>query len=230
MTSPGFSEVYGLRDSRLLGMATRAYPNGVWTVYLANGMNENTFAHGQCRHEQASSLGEVQRIFNREGLEIRITKPQNIQVPDRSLFEGDWGNLPKYSVLNSPLVATKLGELMRAAADRVPETAEDRPPRHRQKWLSPNPMGARMNKKQKATLIAAAIAIVAMLLFPPFYTKLPTGAIENLGYGLIFQPPVFELRYPNRADLTGTVDVGLLITQWLGVSIVGAIAFFLCKD
>ena len=49
-----------------------------------------------------------------------------------------------------------------------------------------------------------------MLLFPPFYAKLPTRAIENLGYGLIFRPPVFELRFPNRGDLTGTVDIGLL--------------------
>ena len=87
-----------------------------------------------------------------------------------------------------------------------------------------------MNGKQKTISIVVIAIILAMLLFPPFQTKLPTGAIENLGYGLIFHPPVFELRYPSRGDLTGTVDIGLLITQWLGVLIVGAIAYFLVKD
>jgi hypothetical protein len=227
MTSPGLSEVYGLRDSRLLGMATRTHPGGVWTVYLANGMNENAFARGQCRREQAASLNEVNRIFVREGLEFRANKPQNIPVPDHSIFEGDRGNLSKSSILSDPQVARKMGELMCAAANRVPETAEDRSPQPKRTWPSTISTGVRMNKKQKAVLIVVAVVVVAMLIFPPFHAMLRTGIVRGLGYSLISDPPQFRIY---STDLAGTVDIGLLVTQWLGVLIVGAIAFFILKD
>lgn len=38
-------------------------------------------------------------------------------------------------------------------------------------------------------------------------------------YGWIFAPPYMA-----------TVDIGLLVTQWIGVLIIGAIAYFLFKD
>ena len=69
--------------------------------------------------------------------------------------------------------------------------------------------------------------VIGMLIFPPFRAILPTGAVASLGYSLIFDPPA--LGYPYKA-FTGTIDIGLLITQWLGVLIVGTIGFFLCKD
>jgi hypothetical protein len=80
-----------------------------------------------------------------------------------------------------------------------------------------------VNKKQKNLLSAVLYVVAGMLIFPPFHAKLPNGTIRNFGYSIIFDPP--ELGY-----LTGVVDIGLLITQWVGVLIVGGIAFFLFKD
>lgn len=87
---PGLSEVYGVREGKLLGMARRAYGQGAWSVYLANGTNETLFERGQFRTGQAATINEVQRIFNREGLELRVMRPQNIPVPDKAIFDGDW--------------------------------------------------------------------------------------------------------------------------------------------
>jgi len=42
----------------------------------------------------------------------------------------------------------------------------------------------------------------------------------NQGYGWIFSPP----------SEYATVDVGMLLTQWAGVALVGAIGWFLAKD
>lgn len=83
------TEVYGVKDGRLLGLAARATGN-VWNVYLANGTNETLFAAGQFRRMQAGSLNEVNRIFNTAGLELNVVKPRNIPVPDRSIFDQDW--------------------------------------------------------------------------------------------------------------------------------------------
>ena len=86
----GVREVYGVKDGRLLGMASRPFSGGPWEVYLANGTNENMFARGQFRRMQAGDMNEVNRIFNREGLELNIRKPRNIPVPDVSIFDRDW--------------------------------------------------------------------------------------------------------------------------------------------
>ena len=87
-----------------------------------------------------------------------------------------------------------------------------------------------MNKKQKTVLIVVAVVVIAMLIFPPFQGKLPTGAVQSFGYSLIFDAPTLEFYRGGRVELTGTVDIALLLTQWLGVLIVGAIAFFILKD
>lgn len=80
------TEVYGVRDGRVQGMATRSYSNGPWEVYIAASQGFNRSA----RREQAGSLNEVARIFAREGLEFRATKPANTPVPDRAIFDRDW--------------------------------------------------------------------------------------------------------------------------------------------
>lgn len=79
-----------MREGRLLGYARRAYQGGIWDVFLANGANESLFARGQFRREQASNVTEVQRIFSRAGLELRIIKPRDIPVPERTIFDRDW--------------------------------------------------------------------------------------------------------------------------------------------
>ena len=104
--------------------------------------------------------------------------------------------------------------------DYLPRTPEVLPPKK-----------SGMNKKQKAILITVMVVILVMLVFPPFHVTLPTGAVQNLGYGLLFNPPERDYLYlGRRIEITGSVDIALLVTQWLGTLIVGGIAYFLCKD
>lgn len=72
-----------------------------------------------------------------------------------------------------------------------------------------------MNYKQKIVLIVVAGAILLTLLFPPFQIK---GT--NRGYGFILSPP---FRY-------AMVNSGTLLVQWVGIILLGAIAFFLVKN
>lgn len=67
-----------------------------------------------------------------------------------------------------------------------------------------------------------AAIVLAMLIYPPFRIYgygINTNAITETGYALIFD-------LPYRA----TLDVSTLMIQWVGVLIVGAIAFLLLKD
>lgn len=84
------SEIYGVKDGRLMGHASRLTADGAWDVKLATGSNETLFAKGQFRRAQASNLAEVQRMFNEAGLELRFNKPQNTPVPDRTIFDEHW--------------------------------------------------------------------------------------------------------------------------------------------
>jgi hypothetical protein len=65
-------------------------------------------------------------------------------------------------------------------------------------------------------LLGVAVVIAAMLVFPPFRVLGPQGIVLRTGYAFIFD-------LPDRAF----VDVGQLFIQWVGVLIVGAVAFFL---
>lgn len=79
-----------------------------------------------------------------------------------------------------------------------------------------------MNKTQKMIVKCAVAALAAMLVYPPFQIEF-RGIIHNLGYALIFEPP----RWGNY---TGTVNLGLLLLQWLGVIIVAGMLWWLAKD
>jgi hypothetical protein len=60
---------------------------------------------------------------------------------------------------------------------------------------------------------------------------LPAGGAQNLGYGLLFNPPALDYFYlGRRIEITGAVDIALRVTHWLGALIIGGIAYFLCKD
>lgn len=71
-----------------------------------------------------------------------------------------------------------------------------------------------MNSRQRTALLICAVVIAAMLLYPPFHHS---TAAHNFGYSWIFSPP-----HP-----VATVNVPLLVAQWVGVAIVGVIAYFL---
>ncbi len=77
-----------------------------------------------------------------------------------------------------------------------------------------------MNKKQRNVLIAVAVVVLAMLLYPPWQLKLSEGRVFGRGFGWLFAP----------SDPRATVDVGLLIAEWIGVLIVGGIAYLMLKD
>jgi len=80
-----------------------------------------------------------------------------------------------------------------------------------------------MNEMQRKLLIAIGAVVLVMLLYPPYrvYGRgSNSSAILYTGYDWLFGLP-----YDNA-----TVDVITLLTQWVGVLIVGGIAFFLLKD
>jgi cell division septation protein DedD len=76
-----------------------------------------------------------------------------------------------------------------------------------------------MNKKQKFTLLGVAAIVIAMLLFPPFYSAHKSGTY-NMGYRWLFNPP----------DNEYSVNIPMLLVQWGAVFIAGAILFWLFKD
>lgn len=73
-----------------------------------------------------------------------------------------------------------------------------------------------MNKKQCLILVIGALLISIMLIIPPFHFKAEGGIELNMGYGFLFDPPEFS------GDMKSTVDTNMLVTQWLGVVLVGA--------
>jgi len=74
-----------------------------------------------------------------------------------------------------------------------------------------------MNKYQKIIIILLALIIFFMLIFPPFQLKSANLTI-NKGYAFLFNPP-------NLA----TVNIGMLLIQWIAVLLIGTLAFFLAK-
>jgi len=79
-----------------------------------------------------------------------------------------------------------------------------------------------MNQNQKIILVAVIVIIMGMLAYPPFQVIARNGIVFNKGYGWIIDPP-------KRGAITATVNVAMLLIQWVGVLIVGCIAFFLAK-
>lgn len=75
-----------------------------------------------------------------------------------------------------------------------------------------------MNGSQRNTLIVVMAAIIITLLFPPFLFEYKTGGRIASTYGFLFSPP-------QLGSATGFVNVPLLLTQWLGILICGAITW-----
>lgn len=78
-----------------------------------------------------------------------------------------------------------------------------------------------INSLQRKILLSCGIIICAMLLFPPFVTKLPNGAQSNEGFSFLFFPP------KGGWSITPSVNATQLIAQWLAVCLIGGISFFL---
>lgn len=73
-----------------------------------------------------------------------------------------------------------------------------------------------MNEKQRLVLKICAAVIVAMMIYPPIQVM---G--RSLGHHWVFAK--------NGYEGTG-IDAGVLLVQWLGVCLVGGIAFALAKN
>lgn len=75
-----------------------------------------------------------------------------------------------------------------------------------------------MNKKQKRVLIAVALVVLGMLVYPPWHFT-SNEIVVSQGYSYLF-----------NSHSMATVDTGLLITQWIAVLIIGGISYFILKD
>lgn len=77
-----------------------------------------------------------------------------------------------------------------------------------------------MNKKQRRLLIGVAAVVFMMLLYPPYhyYPQSITGS-----------SPYYWIFTTHMGDY-GKVNIGLLITQWIGVLIIGCLCYFLLED
>lgn len=82
-----------------------------------------------------------------------------------------------------------------------------------------------MNDQQRKVIIAMIVVILLMLAFPPFQVKI-ANVTYNMGYESIFSPPV-KVKGWNRVE--ATVDVFMLMVQWMGVLIAGGLGVFLTR-
>lgn len=83
-----------------------------------------------------------------------------------------------------------------------------------------------MSKRQNNLLVGVIIFILAMLVYPPFQYTGQNGLVTNMGYGWIFDPPM----YFGRDNQQATINVPVLLVQWLGVILVGGLGFYLAKE
>lgn len=78
-----------------------------------------------------------------------------------------------------------------------------------------------MNPTQKTILVIAALISICMLLYPPFYITIRTSDI-NMGYHFLLDPP-------SRGANVASVNVPLLLSQWLITVVCAGVGFFVTK-
>lgn len=83
-----------------------------------------------------------------------------------------------------------------------------------------------LKNTQQRVLVAAIALILGMLAYPPFQVIGENGWVSNMGYHWIFDPPT---RRVSGARVTATVNVGMLLAQWIAVIIVVAITSYLIR-
>lgn len=79
-----------------------------------------------------------------------------------------------------------------------------------------------MNIVQKRIVITVIVTIAGMLAYPPFHLIVKNDTVMNMGYSWITSPPVL-------AYYESTVNISLLLTQWIAVLVIGGLAFLLTK-
>lgn len=78
-----------------------------------------------------------------------------------------------------------------------------------------------MNSKQRSILKIVLVALILMFIFPPFHVPVGQGAMGNSGFSFILSPP------ESQSYATPSVNAMQLVAQWVGVVIIGAVAFLL---
>ena len=80
-----------------------------------------------------------------------------------------------------------------------------------------------MNSRQRNVLKVALAVLVGMFLFPPFHEPVAQGVMGNSGFSFILSPP------ESHFSFTPSVNAIQLVAQWLGVVIIGAVAYVLAQ-
>ncbi|MBT9137222.1 MAG: hypothetical protein DDT34_02310 [Firmicutes bacterium] len=79
-----------------------------------------------------------------------------------------------------------------------------------------------MTRHQQISVAVGASVILLMLIFPPFHVQF-RGTTFNMGYAFILDPP-------KRGHISASVNVGMLLVQWVGTLLLTALAFFTLKS
>jgi hypothetical protein len=83
-------------------------------------------------------------------------------------------------------------------------------------------MGEQMNRNQRIAIAVGASVVLLMLIVPPFHVQIRDTTF-NMGYAFILDPP-------KRGYITASVNVGMLLVQWVGTLLLTALAFFMLKS
>lgn len=83
-------------------------------------------------------------------------------------------------------------------------------------------MGEQMNRNQKIAIAVGASVVLLMLIVPPFHVQVRNTTF-NMGYTFILDPP-------KRGYITASVNIGMLLVQWVGTLLLTALAFFMLKS
>ena len=81
-----------------------------------------------------------------------------------------------------------------------------------------------MNEKQRIVLFLTAVALIIALFYPPFLLITPRGSVLNLGYGFLFNPPIYSNTH------AGSVNVSFLSIELLVILLVGGIVTLIFKE
>jgi len=82
-----------------------------------------------------------------------------------------------------------------------------------------------MSNPQRLILIVAALVVAMMLLYPPFQFVVSNGAAIGAGYNWILSPPRRGSYGP-----PATVDVAMLLVQWLGAVTIAGLAYLIVGE
>ena len=85
-----------------------------------------------------------------------------------------------------------------------------------------------MNEKQRYVVIAAAVAVALALVFPPFHFRTYNGVIINLGYWLLFNPPLRWIS--DTSSIAGAVTVSVLLLEWAAITLVAGALWWILKN